>query len=179
MVTYTQRGHHILHWLNLRDDTHLPVVEQHYPQFLSLKKISQLPLTYTHPNRRGQQFSLTSPVHAKMPTLHLTTMTPTASRQSTHSPFRHRPSPPTPNTRTQKILSTHHTRRSLRCSHIQRRKIIQVLIRRVLRPCNQTLRIIRLKTLRHRAKRIVISSHGRSRHKNSIVSSGGVRRPKP
>jgi hypothetical protein len=27
-VTYTQRGHHTLHWLNLRDDTHLPVVEQ-------------------------------------------------------------------------------------------------------------------------------------------------------
>jgi K+-transporting ATPase c subunit len=26
-VTYTQRGHHILHWLNLQDDTHLPVVE--------------------------------------------------------------------------------------------------------------------------------------------------------
>jgi hypothetical protein len=43
-VTYTQRGHHILHWLNLRDDTHLPVVEQHYPQVLTLKKISQLPL---------------------------------------------------------------------------------------------------------------------------------------
>jgi hypothetical protein len=53
-VTYTQRGHHILHWLSLRDDTHLPIVEQHYPQFLTLKKISQLPLTYTHPNRRGQ-----------------------------------------------------------------------------------------------------------------------------
>jgi hypothetical protein len=48
-VRYTQRGHHILHWLNLRDDTDLPVVEQHYPQFLTLKKISQLPLTYTHP----------------------------------------------------------------------------------------------------------------------------------
>jgi hypothetical protein len=31
MVTYTQRGHRILHLLNLRDDTHLPVVEQHYP----------------------------------------------------------------------------------------------------------------------------------------------------
>jgi hypothetical protein len=50
-VTYTQRGHHILHWLNLQDDTHLPVVEQHYPQFLTLKKISQLPFTDTRPNR--------------------------------------------------------------------------------------------------------------------------------
>jgi hypothetical protein len=47
MVTYTQRGHHILHWLNLRDDTHLPIVEQHYPQFLTLKQNSQLPLTHT------------------------------------------------------------------------------------------------------------------------------------
>jgi hypothetical protein len=50
-VTYTQRGHHILHWLNFRDDTHIPVIEQHYPQFLTLKKISQLPFTYARPNR--------------------------------------------------------------------------------------------------------------------------------
>jgi hypothetical protein len=58
-VTYAQRGHHILHRLNLRDDTHLPIIEQHYPQFLTLKKISQIPLTYACPNRRGQQFSFT------------------------------------------------------------------------------------------------------------------------
>jgi hypothetical protein len=51
IVTYIQRGHHTLHWFNLRDDTHLPVVKQHYPQLLTLKKISQLPLTYTRPNR--------------------------------------------------------------------------------------------------------------------------------
>jgi hypothetical protein len=51
IVTYMQRGHHTLHWLNLRDDTHLPVVEQHYPQFITLKQTSQLSLTYTHPSR--------------------------------------------------------------------------------------------------------------------------------
>jgi hypothetical protein len=39
IVTYMQRGHHALHWFNLRDDTHLPVVKQHYPQLLTLKKI--------------------------------------------------------------------------------------------------------------------------------------------
>jgi hypothetical protein len=117
-VTYTQRGHHILHWLNLRDDTHLPVVEQHYPQFLTLKKISQLPFTYTRPNQRGQQFSFTSPIHAKTTTLHLITMTPTTSRQFTHSPFHHLPSPPIPSTRTREPLGTLHARRRLRCSHI-------------------------------------------------------------
>jgi hypothetical protein len=31
IVTYVQRGHHTLHWFNLRDDTHLPIVKQHYP----------------------------------------------------------------------------------------------------------------------------------------------------
>jgi hypothetical protein len=29
IVTYIQRGHHTLHWFNLRDDTHLPIVKQH------------------------------------------------------------------------------------------------------------------------------------------------------
>jgi hypothetical protein len=178
IVTYIQRGHHTLHWLNLQDDTHLPVVEQHYPQSITLKKISQLPLTYTRPSRRGQQFPFASPVHTKTTTLHLTTMTPITSRQLTHSPFRHRPSPPMPSTRTRKILITHHTRRSLRHSHIQCCKIIQVLIRRLLCPYNRTPRIIRLKTLRHRIIRIVFSNHGRSRHKISIVSSGCTRRPK-
>jgi hypothetical protein len=115
---HAQRGHHTSHWLNLRNDTHLPIVEQHYPQFLTLKKISQLPLTYTHPNRRGQQFSLTSPVHAKTTTIHLTTMTPIASRQSTHSPFRHRPSPPIPSTCARELLGTLRARRRLRCIHI-------------------------------------------------------------
>jgi hypothetical protein len=27
IVTYVQRGHHTLHWFNLRDDTHLPIVK--------------------------------------------------------------------------------------------------------------------------------------------------------
>jgi hypothetical protein len=179
MVTYIQRGHHTLHWLNLRDDTNLPIVEQHYPQFLTRKQTSQLPLTHTRPSRRGQQFSFASPIHTKTTTLHLTMMTPITLRQLTHSPFRHRPSPLTPSTRTRKILSTHHTRRSLRRSHIQRCKIIQVLLRRLLCPHNQTPRIIRLKTLRHRIIRITFSNHGRSCHKISIVSSGCVRRHKP
>jgi hypothetical protein len=94
IVTYVQRGHHILHWFNLRDDTHLPIVKQHYPQLLTLKKTSQFPLTYTRPNRRGQQFPLASPVHTKTTTLHLT-----------HSTLRHRPSPPTLSTRTRKNFS--------------------------------------------------------------------------
>jgi hypothetical protein len=51
IVTYVQRGHHTSHWFNLRDDTHLPIVKQHYPQLLTLKKTSQLPLTYTRTNR--------------------------------------------------------------------------------------------------------------------------------
>jgi hypothetical protein len=50
-VTYMQRGHHTLHRFNLRDDTHLPIVEQHYPQFIALKQTSQLSLTYTRPSR--------------------------------------------------------------------------------------------------------------------------------
>jgi hypothetical protein len=139
IVTYVQQGHHTLHWFNLRDDTHLTIVKQHYPQLLTLKKTSQLPLTYTRPNRRGQQFPLASPVHTKTTTLHLT-----------HSTLRHRPLPPTPSTRTRKNFSIRHTRRSLRHSHIQGRKIIKVLIQRLSRPHNRTPRIIRLKKLRHR-----------------------------
>jgi hypothetical protein len=96
IVTHIQQGHHTLHWFNLRDDTHLPVVKKHYPQFLTLKEASQLPLTYTRPSWRGQQFSLASPVHSKTTTLHLT-----------HSTLRHRPSPPTPSTRTGKNFGTH------------------------------------------------------------------------
>jgi hypothetical protein len=105
-------------------------------------------------------------------------MTPITSRQLTHPPFRHRPSPPMPSTRTRNILITHHTQRSLRRSHIQCCKIVQVLIRRLLCPHNRTPRIIRLKKLRHRIIRIVFSNHGRSRHKISIISSGCVCRPK-
>jgi hypothetical protein len=167
MVTYVQRRHHTLHWFNLRDDTHLPIIKQHYPQLLTLKKTSQFPLTYTRPNRRGQQFPLASLVHTKTTTLHLT-----------YSTLRHRPSPPTPSTRTGKNFSIRHTRRSLRRSHIQGRTIIQVLIQRLFRPHNRTPRIIILKKLRHRIIRFISSSHGRSRHKISNISSGRVRRPK-
>jgi hypothetical protein len=96
----------------------------------------------------------------------------------THPPFRHRPSPPTPNTRTRKVLITHCTWRSLRRSHIQCRKVIQILVRRLLYPHNRTPRIIRRKTLRHRIIRIVFSNHGRSRHKIIVDSTDCVRRPK-
>jgi hypothetical protein len=119
-ITYTRRGHHILHRLNLRDDTHLPIIEQHYPQFLTLKKISQAPLTYARPNRRGQQFSFTNPVYSKTATLHPHTMVPTTSRNLTHTVFRHHPSPPILSTPTRKIsrLANLHTRQRLQCGHI-------------------------------------------------------------
>jgi hypothetical protein len=165
IVTYVQRGHHTLHWFNLRDDTHLPIVKQHYPQLLTLKKTSQLLITYTRPNRRGQQFPLASPAHTKPATIHLT-----------HSTLRHRPSPPTPSTRTRQNFSIRNTQRSLRRSHIRGRKVIQALIRRLFRPHNRTPRVIKLRKLRHRLIRFISSDHGRSRHK--ISSSGCVRRPK-
>jgi hypothetical protein len=53
IVTHVQRGHHTLHGFNLRNDSHLPIVKQHYPQLLTLKKTLQLSLSYTRPNRRG------------------------------------------------------------------------------------------------------------------------------
>jgi hypothetical protein len=50
----TTQGHHILHRFNLRDDDCLPIIEQHYFQFLTLKKIPQIPLTNARSNRRRQ-----------------------------------------------------------------------------------------------------------------------------
>jgi hypothetical protein len=86
-------------------DTHLPIVEQHYPQFLTLKKISQIPITYARPSRRGQQFSFTNPVYSKTATLHPHTMAPTTSRKLTHTMFRHHPSLSVLSTRTRRISS--------------------------------------------------------------------------
>jgi hypothetical protein len=149
IVTQVQRGHHTLHWFNLRNDSHLPLVKQHYPQLLTLKKTSQLPLTYTRPNWRGQQFPLASPAHTKPTTIHFT-----------HSTLRHRPSPPTPSTRTRQNFSIRNTRRSLRRSHIQGHKVIQVLIRRLFRPHNRTPRVIKLRKLRRRLIRFISSDHG-------------------
>jgi hypothetical protein len=139
IVTHVQRGHNTLHWFNLRNDSHLPIVKQHYPQLLTLKKTSQLPLTYTCPSRRGQQFPLASLAHTKPTTIHFT-----------HSMLRHRPAPPTPSTWTRQNFSIRNTRRSLRRSHIQGRKVIQVLIRRLFRPHNRTPRVIKLRKLRRR-----------------------------
>jgi hypothetical protein len=139
IVTRVQRGHHTLHWFNLRNNSHLPIVKKHYPQLLTLKKTSQLPLTYARPNRRGQQFPPTSPAHTKPTTI-----------QFTHSTLRHRPSSPTPNTRTRQNFSIRNTRRSLRLSHIQGRKVIQAFIRRLFRPHNRTPRVIKLRKLRRR-----------------------------
>jgi hypothetical protein len=165
IVTHLQRGHHTLHRFNLRNDSHLPIVKQHYPKLLTLKKTSQLPLTHTRPSRRGQQFLLASPAHTKPTAIHLT-----------HSTLRHRPSPPTPSTRTRHNFSIRNTRRSLHRCHIQGRKVIQVLIRRLFRPLNRTPRVTKIRKLRSRLIRFIPSIHGRSRHK--ISSSGCVRRPK-
>jgi hypothetical protein len=120
IVTYTRRGHHILHRLNLRDDTHLPIIEQHYPQFLTLKNILQIPLTYPCPSRRGQQFSFTNPVYSKTATLHPHTMAPTISRKLIHTVLRHHPSPLVLSTRTRRIssLANLRTRQRLSCGHI-------------------------------------------------------------
>jgi hypothetical protein len=165
IVTHVQRGHHTLHWFNLQNDSHLPIVKQHYPQLLTLKKTSQLPLTHARPSRRGQQFPLASPAHTKPTTIHFT-----------HSTLRHRSSPPTPSTRTRQNFSIRNTRRSLRHSHIQSHKVIQVLIRRLFRPHYRTPRVIKLRKLRRRLIRFISSDHGRSRHK--ISSSGCMHRPK-
>jgi hypothetical protein len=69
-VTYTHRGHHILHRLNLRDDTHLLVIEQHYPQFFTLKKFLKIALAYTRPYWRSQQLPFTNPVYSETVTPH-------------------------------------------------------------------------------------------------------------
>jgi hypothetical protein len=165
IVTYVQRGHHTLHWFNLRNDSHLPIVKKHYPKLLTLKKTPQLPLTYTRPNRQGQQFPLASPAHTKPTAIHFT-----------HSTLRHRPSSPSPDTRTRQNFSIRNMRRSLRRSHIQGRKVIQVLIRRLFRPLNRTPRVTKIRKLRRRLIRFIPSVHGRSHQK--ISSSGCVRRPK-
>jgi hypothetical protein len=156
-ITYTRRGHRLLHRLNLWDDTHLTIIKQHYPQFLTLKKVLKIPLAYARPNRRGQQFSLTNPVYSETATFHPHSTAPATSRKFTHTMFSHHPSPLTPSTRTRKIPSTLHTRQSLRRSHIQCNKIIQAFIRGLLRPRKRAPRFtIRLKTFRHITKQTII-----------------------
>jgi hypothetical protein len=119
-VTYTQQGHHTLCRLNLRDDTHLPIIEQHYPQFLTLKKISQIPPHLCSPQSARTTILVYHPVYSKTATLHPHTTAPTTSRNLTHTVFRHHPSPPIPSTCTRKIssLANLHTRRRLRCRHL-------------------------------------------------------------
>jgi hypothetical protein len=123
-ITHTRRGHRLSHRLNLRNDTHLPVIKQHYPQFLTLKKLPKMPFAYARPIRRRQQFSLTNLVYSKSTTLHPRATAPATPRKFTHTLFSHHPSPPTTSTCTRKILSTLHTRQSPRRSHIQRNKIV-------------------------------------------------------
>jgi hypothetical protein len=159
-ITYTRRGHRLLHRLNLQNDTHLPVIKQHYPQFLTLKKLLKIPLAYARPSQQGQQFSFINPVYTETATLHPHTTAPATPRKFTHTMFSHHPSPPTPDTHTRKIPGTLHTRRSHRRSHIQRNKIIQAFIRGLLRPRKQTPRFtIGLKIIRHRTKQIIIGRH--------------------
>jgi hypothetical protein len=160
IVTYTQRGHHILHRLNLRDDTHLPVIEQHYPQFFTLKKFPKIALAYIRPYRRSQQLPITNPVYSETATLHSHTTTPTTSREFTHTTLSHHPLTPAPSPRTRKIPGTLQMRRSLRRSQIQRNKIIQAFVRGLLRPRKRTPRLtIRIKTLRYRVKQTIIGMH--------------------
>src|SRR6187455_2319881 len=144
-----KRGHHTLHRLNLRNNSHLPIVKQHYPKLLTRKKTSQLPLTCTHSGRQGQQFLPASSTHTK----------PTAVRP-THSTLRNRPSPPTPSTRTRHNFSICRMRRSLRRCHIQGRKVVQVLIRRLLSPLNRAPKVTKIKKLRCRPIRFITIIHG-------------------
>jgi hypothetical protein len=43
----------MLHRLSLRDKARLPYIKQHHFQLTTLKKIPQIPLTNTRPERRG------------------------------------------------------------------------------------------------------------------------------
>jgi hypothetical protein len=102
-------------------------------------------------------------------------MKPTAVHL-THSTLCNRPSPLAPSARTRHNFSIRSAWRRLRRCHIQGRKVIQVLIRRLLRPLNRTPRATKLRKLRSRLIRFIPSIHGRSRQK--ISSDGCVRRPK-
>jgi hypothetical protein len=65
---------------------------------------------------------------------------------------------------------------ALRRCHIQGRKIVQVLIRRLLSPLNRAPGVTKIRKLRCGPIRFINTIHGRSRQK---ISSGGcVRRPK-
>jgi hypothetical protein len=90
--------------------------------------------------------------------------------------IRNRSSPPAPSARTRHNFSIRSARRRLSRCHIQSRKVIQVLIRRLLRPLNRTPRATKIRKLRSRLIRFIPSIHGRSRQK--ISSDGCVRRPK-
>ena len=115
--------------------------------------------------RQRQQLLPTSPTNAK-PSPFLRT-NPTLCN---------RPSSSVPGARTGHVWRVRSVWRSLRRSHVQGRKIIQVPLRRLLRPLNRAPRVSKIKKLRNRPTIFISIFRGRSRQK--LSSSGCVRRPK-
>jgi hypothetical protein len=115
------RAPNILHRLSLQDNAHLPIIKQHHFQFLTLKKILQIPLTNTRLKRRGQQISLATPIHSKAGSLHPHPTTPTTSRHLANAMLRHHFSSlaldPHANRGIRRFAHLH-SRRGLRRSHI-------------------------------------------------------------
>jgi hypothetical protein len=157
------RGRHTLHRLNLRNNSHLPIIKQHYPKLLPRKKTSQFPFPCTRGGRQRQQFLPTSPTHTK----------PSPFLRANPT-LRNRPS--TPGASAWHVWRARVVWRSLRRSHIQGRKIIQVLLRRLLSPLNRAPRVSKIKKLRYRFTISITTFRGRSRQ--NFSSSGCVRRPK-
>ena len=89
--------------------------------------------------------------------------------------FCNRPSSSAPGARAWHVWRVRGVRRSLRRSHVQGRKIIQVL-RRLLSPLNRAPGVGKIKKLRCKPTIFIPTFRGRSRQK--LSSSGCVRRPK-
>jgi hypothetical protein len=142
------RATNALHWLSLRDKARLPKIKQHL-QLLTLKKIPQIPLPDTRPRRRGQQISLATLIHPKTSSLHPHPTTPTTSRHLANTMLRHHSAPtgllgPCPGQRIGRF-APFQPRHGLRRDHIQRSKIIQILIRRLFSPRKRTLKLTHIR----------------------------------
>jgi hypothetical protein len=73
IVTYVQRGHHTLHWFNLRNDSHLPIVKQHYPKLLTLKRPRNSPSPTLAPTGEDSNSRLPAlPTRSRSPSTSLT-----------------------------------------------------------------------------------------------------------
>jgi hypothetical protein len=57
---HTTSSYKPLHRLNLRNNSHIPIIKQHYPKLLTRKKTSQFPFPCTRGGRQRQQFLPTS-----------------------------------------------------------------------------------------------------------------------